>query len=91
MTISKEDGVWKIQRLNYMMQWQADYEGGLGEDPAHLQPAMATYPEDPIRSRPHPVGGQLSPDLAASPGSVDELCASVLGQKFSGRRSSPSS
>jgi hypothetical protein len=26
----KEDGVWKIRRLDYMMQWQADYETGWG-------------------------------------------------------------
>jgi hypothetical protein len=44
----KEDGVWKIQRLNYMMQWQADYEAGWAKTTAHLQPAMATYPENPI-------------------------------------------
>ena len=44
----KEDGVWKIQRLNYMMQWQADYEAGWAKTTAHLQPAMACYPENPI-------------------------------------------
>jgi hypothetical protein len=44
----KEDGVWKIKRLNYMMQWQADYETGWAHTTAHLQPAMATYPENPI-------------------------------------------
>lgn len=44
----KEDGVWKIKRLNYMMQWQADYEAGWAHTTAHLQPAMARYPENPI-------------------------------------------
>ncbi len=44
----KEDGVWKIKRLNYMMQWQGDYEAGWAHTTAHLQPAMATYPENPI-------------------------------------------
>ncbi len=44
----KEDGVWKIKRLNYMMQWQADYEAGWAHTTAHLQPAMACYPENPI-------------------------------------------
>ncbi len=44
----REDGVWKIRRLNYMMQWQADYETGWAHTIAHLQPAVQTYPENPI-------------------------------------------
>ncbi len=44
----KEDGVWKIKRLDYMMQWQADYEAGWAHTIAHLQPAVACYPENPI-------------------------------------------
>jgi len=44
----KEDGVWKIQRLNYMMQWQGDYEAGWAKTTAHLQPAMEAYPANPI-------------------------------------------
>ncbi|NMN06922.1 MULTISPECIES: nuclear transport factor 2 family protein [unclassified Novosphingobium] len=44
----KEDGVWKIRRLDYMMQWQADYETGWAKTTAHLQPAVQCYPENPI-------------------------------------------
>jgi len=44
----REDGVWKIKRLNYMMQWQANYEDGWAHTPAHLQPATQTFPENPI-------------------------------------------
>ena len=40
--------VWKIRRLNYLMQWQADYEAGWAKTPAHLQPATVCYPENPI-------------------------------------------
>ena len=40
--------VWKIQRLNYMMQWQADYEDGWAHTTAHLQPAVQCFPENPI-------------------------------------------
>jgi len=43
-----DNGVWKIKRLNYMMQWQGDYEEGWAHTTAHLQPAAKTYPEDPI-------------------------------------------
>lgn len=44
----REDGVWKIARLDYMMQWQADYEAGWAHTAAHLQPAARTFPEDPL-------------------------------------------
>jgi len=43
----KEDGVWKIKRLDYMMQWQGDYETGWARTVAHLQPAVVCYPENP--------------------------------------------
>jgi len=43
----REDGVWKIKRLDYLMQWQGDYETGLAHTVAHLQPAALRYPEDP--------------------------------------------
>jgi hypothetical protein len=44
----KEDGVWKIQTLDYHMFWQADFEKGW----AHAKPYEGhffekTYPEDP--------------------------------------------
>lgn len=42
------DFVWKIKRLDYMMQWQADYEGGWAHTIAHLQPAQVCYPDNPI-------------------------------------------
>jgi hypothetical protein len=40
--------VWKIKRLDYMMQWQGDYESGWAHTTAHLQPAAKTFPEDPL-------------------------------------------
>src|SRR6478752_5732263 len=43
----KVDGVWKIKRLDYMMQWQGDYETGWAHTIAHLQPAVVCYPENP--------------------------------------------
>jgi SnoaL-like domain len=44
----REDGVWKIKRLDYMMQWQADYEKGWAHTVAHLQPATVCFPENPL-------------------------------------------
>jgi hypothetical protein len=43
-----ENGVWKIKRLDYVLQWQADYEKGWAHTTAHLQPAQRLYPEDPL-------------------------------------------
>jgi len=42
------NGVWKIKRLDYIVQWQGDYENGWSGTDAHLQPATTTYPENPI-------------------------------------------
>ncbi|WP_321396889.1 nuclear transport factor 2 family protein [Emcibacter sp.] len=42
------DGVWKIKRLDYMVQWQAEYEKGWSKTEAHLQPAVETYPKNPL-------------------------------------------
>jgi hypothetical protein len=44
----REDGVWTIKRLDYMMQWQGDYEGGWAHTVAHLQPALETFPTNPV-------------------------------------------
>lgn len=44
----REQGVWKIRRLDYMMQWQSDYETGWAHTVAHLQPAQVCFPENPI-------------------------------------------
>lgn len=44
----REDGVWKIKRLDYMVQWQADYDEGWAHTEAHLKPATVTYPENPL-------------------------------------------
>ena len=44
----REGGVWLIKRLDYMMQWQADYEKGWSHTTAHLQPAMVPYPQNPL-------------------------------------------
>ena len=43
-----EDGVWKIKRLDYVVQWQADYDKGWSKTIAHLQPAVTPYPENPL-------------------------------------------
>jgi hypothetical protein len=44
----REDGVWKIKRLDYMMQWQAEFERGWSKTVAHLQPATRTFPDNPL-------------------------------------------
>jgi len=44
----REEGVWKIKRLDYVVQWQADYDKGWYQTIAHLQPLTKTFPEDPI-------------------------------------------
>jgi hypothetical protein len=43
----RENGIWKIKRLDYVVQWQAEYEKGWYRTVAHLQPLTKTYPEDP--------------------------------------------
>lgn len=42
-----ENGVWKIKRLDYVVEWQAEYEKGWAHTVSHLQPFTKTYPEDP--------------------------------------------
>jgi hypothetical protein len=44
----REDGVWKIRRLDYVLQWQAEYEKGWTHTTSHLQPADKTFPENPV-------------------------------------------
>ncbi len=44
----REGGVWKIKRLDYAVQWQADYEAGWANQASHLQPATVCYPENPL-------------------------------------------
>lgn len=43
----RENGVWKIKRLDYVVEWQAEYEKGWAHTVSHLQPFTKTYPEDP--------------------------------------------
>jgi len=43
----KENGVWKIRRLNYNMLWQADYGPGWAKSGVHLPPLTKRFPEDP--------------------------------------------
>jgi len=43
-----EDGVWKIRRLEYALQWQALYEKGWAHTRTDLPPAVPPYPESPI-------------------------------------------
>jgi hypothetical protein len=44
----RENDIWKIKRLDYRVQWQADYEAGWARQEAHLRPASVTYPENPL-------------------------------------------
>jgi hypothetical protein len=44
----KENGVWKIKRLDYILQWQAEYDFGWSRTVSHLQPAATTFPENPL-------------------------------------------
>jgi hypothetical protein len=43
-----EQGTWKIQRLEYALQWQALYEKGWSHTKTDLPPAVPPYPESPI-------------------------------------------
>jgi len=46
----RENGVWKIQVLNYNLAWQAEYEKGWAHSAVKLlmvSPFVKTYPEDP--------------------------------------------
>ncbi|OZD18793.1 hypothetical protein CH253_17075 [Rhodococcus sp. 06-156-3C] len=45
----REDGIWKIKRLDYRPTWHADYAKGWSETAPLTQVVpTATYPEDPI-------------------------------------------
>jgi hypothetical protein len=44
----REDGAWKIKRLDYVVQWQAEYDKGWAHTTSHLQPIAVTYPENPL-------------------------------------------
>jgi SnoaL-like domain len=44
----REDGVWKIQRLEYALQWQADYARGWAHTRTSLPPALPCFPEHPL-------------------------------------------
>lgn len=43
-----EDGVWKIQRLEYALQWQALYDKGWAHTKTDLPPQVPAFPESPI-------------------------------------------
>ena len=80
----KVDGVWKIKRLDYMMQWQANYEEGWAHTTAHLQPADEDLSGRPARPRP-PAAARAAPqDLALSPGRADALRASEVRRDAGG-------
>jgi len=38
----------KTGRLDYVVQWQAEYDKGWAHTVAHLQPAVKTFPENPL-------------------------------------------
>ena len=42
------DGVWKIQRLEYALQWQALYDKGWAHTETDLPPDIPPYPESPV-------------------------------------------
>ena len=44
----KENGIWKIEYLDYVGRWQAPYEQGWAHSSSHLPPYEKTYPENPI-------------------------------------------
>ena len=44
----REDGVWKIKRLDYVVQWEAEYEKGWHNTIAHQQPQILAFPENPL-------------------------------------------
>ena len=44
----REDGVWKIRRLEYALQWQADYLKGWARTRTNLPPALECYPQDKL-------------------------------------------
>ena len=68
----REQGIWKIKRLDYMMQWQADYETGWSRTVAHLQPA--TRPILKIRSGPTLCFRTLA---CARPGRIGTTCRCI--------------
>lgn len=43
-----QGGVWKIQRLEYALQWQALYEKGWAHTQTDLPPEVPLYPTSPI-------------------------------------------
>lgn len=44
----RENDVWKIRRLDYIVQWQAEYARGWSHTDAHLQPLTQTFPDNPL-------------------------------------------
>jgi hypothetical protein len=44
----RENGVWKIQFLDYAGRWQAPYEQGWAHGKGHLTLFETTYPENPV-------------------------------------------
>jgi hypothetical protein len=43
-----EDGVWKIARLEYALQWQALYDKGWAHTATDLPPQVPPFPESPV-------------------------------------------
>ena len=43
-----QDGIWKIARLEYALQWQALYDKGWAHTATDLPPAVPVFPESPI-------------------------------------------
>ena len=77
----RDAGVWKIKRLDYMMQWQADYEKGWSKTVAHLQPAAVDVPAESPRAGCHSSGRTSSQNLAPSAGRAHAFCAPAIWRR----------
>lgn len=44
----REDGIWKIRRLEYALQWQALYDKGWTYTTTDLPPVVPPFPQSPI-------------------------------------------
>ena len=69
-----ESGVWKIKRLDYMMQWQGDYEERLGAHDS-ASPAGRPRPSPKTRSAPTACCPKTS---TAGPGLTARTCRCIL-------------
>jgi hypothetical protein len=74
----REGGVWKVKRLDYMMQWQADYENGWSKTVSQPAAGHADLPGESAWTGRAASARPDTQDLAASAGCTHALCASSL-------------